>query len=121
MIGSALGGTEILSTSSNIIYASHNLCTDIVPMALDVFLFYLTAKMHHGDSNMPILVPAQKRYAPPSDNIDHTVRTHMIHANRRDQQLSQLRTSFALQWKPTDSMRAPATATPLTPPAAHLK
>ena len=57
----------------------------------------------------------QKRYAPPSDNIDHSVRTHMTHANRRDQQLSQLRTSFALQWKPTDSMRAPATATPSYP------
>ena len=40
--------------------------------------------MHHGDSNMLIQVPAQKRYAPPSDNIDHTVRTHMIHANRRE-------------------------------------
>ena len=97
MIGSARGGTVILSTSSNIIYASHNLCTDIVPMALDVFLFYLTAKMHHGDSNMLIQVPAQKRYAPPNDNTDNCVRTHMTHANRRDQQLSHLRTSFALQ------------------------
>ena len=89
---------EVLKSSQPhpTIYVSHNLCTDIVIVELDVFLFSLIARMQHGDLNMPILVQAQKRCAPPSGNIDHTAKTHMIHANRREQQLSQLRLSLAL-------------------------
>ena len=96
------------------IYVSHNLCTDIVIVALDIFLFYLIAKMHHGDSNMPILAPAQKRSEPPSDNIDHTAKTHMTHANRRNQKNS---VKYAHLLLCNENPRTPGEHLPQPPPS----